>query len=90
MTIRKLAIAAAFIGAALLPASAADLPRGPMVARAPVMAPMFNWTGFYLGVHGGYAFGSGNTSGFDGGIAGGTIGYNWQAVGSPVGVRYRG
>jgi outer membrane immunogenic protein len=83
MTIRKLAIAAAFIGAALLPASAADLPRGPMVARAPVMAPMFNWTGFYLGVYGGYAFGSGNTSGFDGGIAGGTIGYNWQAVGSP-------
>ena len=82
MTIRKLAIAAALIGAALLPASAADLPRGPMVARAPVIAPAFNWTGFYLGVYGGYAWGSGDTDGFDGGMAGGTIGYNWQAPGS--------
>jgi outer membrane immunogenic protein len=82
MTIRKLAIAAALIGAALLPASAADLPRGPMVARAPVMAPMFNWTGFYLGVYGGYAWGSGDWDGSNGGMAGGTIGYNWQAPGS--------
>jgi outer membrane immunogenic protein len=82
MTIRKLAIAAALIGAALLPASAADLPRGPMVTKAPVIAPAFNWTGFYLGAYGGYAWGSGDTSGFDGGIAGGTIGYNWQAPGS--------
>jgi outer membrane immunogenic protein len=82
MTIRKLAIAAALIGAALLPASAADLPRGPMVTKAPVMAPAFNWTGFYLGVYGGYAFGSGDWDGADGGMAGGTIGYNWQAPGS--------
>jgi outer membrane immunogenic protein len=82
MTIRKLAIAAALIGAALLPASAADLPRGPMVTKAPVVAPAFNWTGFYLGVYGGYAWGSGDFDGFDGGMAGGTIGYNWQAPGS--------
>jgi outer membrane immunogenic protein len=82
MTIRKLAIAAALIGAALLPASAADLPRGPMVTKAPVVAPAFNWTGFYLGVYGGYAWGSGDWEGADGGMAGGTIGYNWQAPGS--------
>jgi outer membrane immunogenic protein len=82
MMIRKLAIAAALIGAALLPASAADLPRGPMVTKAPVIAPSFNWTGFYLGAYGGYAWGSGDWDGSNGGMAGGTIGYNWQAPGS--------
>lgn len=39
-------------------AAAADLPaRGPvMPAKAPVVAVPFNWTGFYLGVHGGGAW----------------------------------
>jgi outer membrane immunogenic protein len=81
MTIRKFAIAAALIGAAILPAPAADLPARPAY-RAPVVAPAFNWTGFYLGVYGGYAWGTSDTDGFNGGIAGGTIGYNWQAPGS--------
>ncbi len=78
----KVAAVAAFFGIAALPASAADLPQR-NVYKAPVVAPQFNWTGFYLGVYGGYAFGTGNTDGFDGGMAGGTIGYNWQALGSP-------
>jgi outer membrane immunogenic protein len=67
---------------AALPAAAADLPQRP-VYKAPIVAPAFNWTGFYLGVYGGYAFGTGDTDGFNGGMAGGTIGYNWQALGSP-------
>ena len=69
-------------------ASAADLPAR-MPAKAPVyVAPMtYNWTGFYLGLNGGYGFGRGEVSGggldsggFDagGGLFGATVGYNWQ------------
>ncbi len=53
---------------------------------APYIAPAYNWTGFYAGINGGGGFGrsdfsapfptgSFNTSG---GLAGGTLGYNWQ------------
>jgi outer membrane immunogenic protein len=54
-------------------------------------APVFTWTGGYVGIQGGYAwneaefdavFGSGSRD-FDGGLLGGFIGYNWQ-VGSFV------
>jgi outer membrane immunogenic protein len=83
MKICRILTALGLLACAAYPAAAADLPRSAPAYRAPVMAPIFNWTGFYLGVYGGYAFGSGSTSGFDGGLAGGTIGYNWQAAGSP-------
>src|SRR5882672_6321449 len=64
-------------------AQAADLPRQ-MVTKAPAyVAPIFNWTGLYLGINGGGAWGSSNwdsIGGFDvsGGMIGGTVGYNWQ------------
>ncbi len=64
-------------------ATAADLSR-PMYSKAPPMAaPFYNWTGFYLGVNGGGAWGSStwdSTGSFDtsGGMVGGTVGYNWQ------------
>lgn len=64
-------------------ASAADLPR--QVYKAPAyIAPINNWTGFYIGVNGGGAWGNSGWAGapvdFDvsGGLIGGTIGYNWQ------------
>ena len=67
------------------PSFAADMP-GPYVA--PAYSPTFNWTGFYAGINGGYAFGktnwtdtTGATTGdfnFTGALAGGTVGYNIQ------------
>jgi outer membrane immunogenic protein len=75
------------IGAALLSlgvatsASAADLPRKAPAYVAPIG---YNWTGFYLGVNGGYGWTGSNAAGdADGFVGGGQIGYNWQAAGSP-------
>jgi outer membrane immunogenic protein len=69
---------------------AADLPRT-MPARAPAMViPVYNWSGFYLGINGGYGWGRSNWTAYgtnsspSGGLVGGTIGYNWQAFGSPA------
>lgn len=61
---------------------AADLPRN--VPEAPALVRAYSWTGFYLGINGGYGWGSSDWSamnsstGPSGGLVGGTIGYNWQ------------
>ncbi len=66
---------------AVAPASAADLPRG--VYRPAMVMSGYNWTGVYIGVHGGYAWGTSGGLDLKGGFVGGQIGYNWQAAGSP-------
>ncbi|HEY1153107.1 MAG TPA: outer membrane protein [Pseudolabrys sp.] len=82
---KKLLLATAGIAAmaaGMTAASAADLSRRPMPTKAvPYVAPMYNWTGFYLGINGGGAFGgrSGYGGNATGGLVGGTLGYNWQA-----------
>src|SRR5690349_3505403 len=63
-------------------ATAADLPPRYPVTRAPIYAPVYNWTGFYLGFNGGGGWGSStwdSTGDFDlsGGLFGVTAGYNW-------------
>jgi outer membrane immunogenic protein len=63
-------------------AVAADIPRYQPPA-APYYAPVYNWTGFYLGINGGGGWGTSQWDGVDkfdvsGGLIGGTIGYNWQ------------
>jgi outer membrane immunogenic protein len=73
-------IAVSLVALGLAPAVAADLPaRAYTKAPAPI-APIYNWTGFYIGAMGGY--GKENTSeigALSGGFAGGTVGYNWQS-----------
>jgi outer membrane immunogenic protein len=80
---------------------AADLPP-PVAPRAPATyvpttVPYYNWSGIYLGINGGYAFGTSNwsnpaigvaTGNFNtnGGLAGGTIGANYQWGGAVLGV----
>ena len=77
------------LAVAAQPAAAADLPRGPaMVAKAPIALPYYNWTGFYIGINGGGGWGksrqtdvlgvSTGTYDVDGGMIGGTVGYNLQ------------
>jgi len=75
-------VGVAAMAAGLATASAADLPRREMPAKAPpYIAPIYNWTGFYLGINGGGGFGGGTGFGANasGGMVGGTLGYNWQA-----------
>ena len=94
---KKLLLSAAMLIAAITTASAADL-RQPVYTKAPPPAPvLYSWTGFYVGLNaggkwvtnsndtitaGGTAFtlGGNNDSSW---IAGGQVGYNWQAPGSP-------
>ena len=47
-----------FSMAAAMPASAADLPRGAVPYKAPAYVAQYNWTGFYVGINGGYAWGN--------------------------------
>src|ERR1700689_2984270 len=78
------------------PALAADLP----MKTGPLVAPAYDWSGFYVGVFGGGGMGNhnynnGTPNGFanylinydsTGGIAGGEVGYNAQSGNIVVGV----
>lgn len=75
-------------------AAAADLPpRAPQsYYKAPVMAPPpYTWSGFYIGVNGGGAWGRSNwdiPGSFNtyGGLVGGTVGYNYQVSQAVFGI----
>jgi outer membrane immunogenic protein len=78
--------------AALLsfPALAADVPiynpaPAPMVSPTPIA---YNWTGFYIGAHGGFGWPDILESDDDdgGAVIGGQLGVNWQFGGFVVGV----
>ena len=65
-------------------AQAADIPRPVYKGVSPVVA-YYNWTGFYVGINGGYGWGSSDWSAVatasnkpTGFLAGGTLGYNYQ------------
>ncbi|MFC7396964.1 outer membrane protein [Chelatococcus sp. GCM10030263] len=73
-------------------AFAADLPSRQVAPVAPIVVPIFTWTGFYVGVNAGYGWntnsddevfipgvGYAGTDSNDGGfVGGGQIGYNYQ------------
>jgi outer membrane immunogenic protein len=79
------------LGLTAAPAMAADL--AVKAAPVPYVAPIYNWSGFYIGINGGWgssrnryewtgpagvtAFGY--SADATGGTIGGQIGYNWQA-----------
>jgi len=87
------------------PASAADLAARPYTkAPPPVVAPIYDWTGFYIGANGGWGQ-SRNCWGFvpvaggfiadgcrdqSGGIVGGQLGYRWQTGQFVFGVEGQG
>jgi len=91
----------AFVGLAAIgalvagPAMAADLS---MPVKAPPIAQVFSWTGFYIGIDGGGSWGRSKhvdqITGLDdapwfdvnGGLVGGTAGYNWQMGNFVLGV----
>jgi outer membrane immunogenic protein len=87
--------------AAATPAAAADLgARYPMKAP-PVVAPVWTWTGFYVGINGGYGWGRSNwallplalnegSHNPSGATVGGQIGYNWQFGSWVVGLEAQG
>lgn len=91
-TFLRAGVAVAAMAVGITSASAADIARRPMPAKAvPYVAPAYNWTGFYVGINGGGGWGRTSvsapftTGGYDisGGLVGGTLGYNWQ-VGQAV------
>lgn len=91
---KKLLMAGVAIAALSTSAMAADLPARSAPSAPVYAAPLFTWTGFYVGVNAGYGFGdSGNDNGVfigptffpsvgrdnsDGFVGGGQIGYNQQ------------
>jgi outer membrane immunogenic protein len=91
---KRVLFAGAVALSAVAPALAADLPAAPPpqapAAYVPVVAPEYNWSGIYIGINGGYAFGStdwSSSGGFvgtgtfntSGGLVGGTAGVNFQS-----------
>lgn len=84
--------------ASLISAQAADLPMAPPY-KAPMAAQqVYNWTGFYIGVNGGYGWGTQDplniitnrfdslSQGISGGAFGGTIGAQIQAAHVVIGL----
>ena len=84
--IASLLAGAAIAALAAAPSYAADLGPAapPQTYVAPVAPTTYDWTGFYVGINGGYGWGRFPNSGgaalgsAGGGLVGGTVGYNWQ------------
>jgi outer membrane immunogenic protein len=82
-------------------ASAADLAARPYTKAPPMVAAIYDWSGFYIGVNGGWAQSHDSrtnvtTATFlgsydpDGGTVGGQIGYRWQSGGWVFGLEAQG
>ncbi|HVR59584.1 MAG TPA: outer membrane beta-barrel protein [Pseudolabrys sp.] len=91
------------LGAAA-PATAADLAARPYTKAPPMVAAVYDWTGFYIGANGGWGssrnswdsvapnvlIGSEGAHDASGGTVGGQVGYRWQAGTWVFGVEAQG
>ena len=82
---KMLLMTVGFAALGMAPAVAADL-AARTYTKAPVVAPLPTWAGFYIGAMGGYASEDSSNFGMKGGFAGGTLGYNWQMGSLVLGV----
>jgi outer membrane immunogenic protein len=102
---KKLLSAVALLTLGLaVPAAAADLPARTYSKAPPMVAPVYNWGGFYVGVNGGGAsshkcwdfntlpgvYVSEGCHDATGGLAGGQVGYRWQMSNFVFGVEAQG
>lgn len=96
-----LLVTASMIALSATAASAADLAARPYTkAPPPIVATVYDWTGFYIGINGGWAQshdnrsvdGVGQAGSYDanGGTVGGQIGYRWQTGGWVFGLEAQG
>jgi outer membrane immunogenic protein len=101
---KKLLLGTVSLAALSGSAMAADLPARPYKAPPPVIAPMYDWSGFYIGANGGWgesrncldvlpltglAISDGCVS-RSGGLLGGQFGYRWQSAQFVFGVEAQG
>ncbi|QIG92314.1 MULTISPECIES: outer membrane protein [unclassified Bradyrhizobium] len=96
-----LLVTASLLALSATAASAADLAARPYTkAPPPMVAAVYDWTGFYIGINGGWAqahdnrsvTGLGTVGSFDanGGTVGGQVGYRWQTGGWVFGLEAQG
>jgi len=91
---RKLILAASILASSAAGAAAADLPGQPYTPVSPMIAATYDWSGFYLGLNGGYGssrscwdhvtaantlIGAEGCHNANGGVAGGQFGYRTQS-----------
>jgi outer membrane immunogenic protein len=89
------------LGIAAGPASAADLAARPVYTKAPMMQAVYDWSGFYIGINGGWGQTHDNRfnattltplGSYDpnGGTIGGQVGYRWQTGAFVFGLEAQG
>jgi len=87
------------------PASAADLAARPYTKAPPMIAAVYDWSGFYIGLNGGWGsshkcwdantvggtfLGAAGCHDATGGVAGGQVGYRWQSSAWVFGLEAQG
>lgn len=91
---KKFLLATVALAAFAAPAAAADLAARPYTKAPPMIVALYDWSGFYIGANGGWGssrkcwdfvtpagtfVGGEGCHDATGGVAGGQIGYRWQA-----------